>query len=90
MNTQQKIWQLVNQRGVIPDVSQRKLYKQILIKLDEEVEELWRSFHITKQLDPFEIADVYIVICNAASAINIDIESIALAKASADVYRKPK
>ena len=89
MNTQQKIWELCLKRGVIPDIGITALNHLFIDALQEEVNELTMNLFEKGYFTREEVADVYIVICNMASANGLDIEDIALEKATKDVTRKP-
>ena len=88
MNAQKKLYSLTQKRGVVPDVPLTKLNWLFIDKLQEEVAELIEALHTKGYIDPYELADCFIVICNCATANSINIENVALEKATKDVNRK--
>ena len=90
MNTQKQLFELAQKRGVIPDIPLSRLNYLFLDKLQEEIDELIMSLYQNNCFDTQEVADVFIVICNLATANNINIEQEALKKTQIDVTRKPK
>ena len=88
MNLQKEIVQLVNKRGVIPDIPLSELNPLQLAKLTEEVNELLDAHSETGYIDTYELADVAIVIFVLADHNGIDLEDVMLEKAHRDVSRK--
>lgn len=89
MNFQYFITQLTNARSIIPDVPLAELNPKFIEKLQEELNELQLALQQTSKIDPTELADCFIVICNCASYNQIDIVQTALIKATNDIDRKP-
>jgi len=56
-------------------------------KLQEELNELIEAYHNKGYIDAQELADCFIVVCNCASANNIDIVDTALDKSTKDINR---
>jgi NTP pyrophosphatase (non-canonical NTP hydrolase) len=50
--------------------------KDFIIKIEEELDELWQHYNLTETLDPYELADIILVCLNTAEHFNIDIEHI--------------
>lgn len=88
MSLQKKIVQLVNKRGVIPDIPLANLNPLQLAKLQEEVNELLDAYKQTGYIDTYELADVAIVLFVMADYNYIDLEDAMLEKAHMDVKRK--
>ena len=88
MKLQKQLYTLAQQRGVIPKIPLTQLNWKFIDKLQEEVNELIEALHIKNYIDPQELADCFIVICNCATANHIDIEEVALEKATNDVNRQ--
>lgn len=87
---QKQLFTLAKKRGVIPAISLDRLNYKFVDKLLEEVFELVSDLHETRKINPVELADCLVVICNCAEANGIDIEQVALEKATNDLTRKPK
>ena len=90
MNLQKEIVQLVNKRGVIPDIPLSELNPLQLAKLIEEVNELLDAHSETGYIDAYELADIAIVIFVMADYNGIDLEGVMLEKAHKDVNRRQK
>lgn len=85
---QKTIWQQTKDRGVIPLIPLSVLNFKFFDKLQEEVNELITAYYDKGYIDPLELSDCFIVICNCASANDIDIVESALSKSSMDLTRK--
>jgi hypothetical protein len=85
---QKTIWKQTKDRGVIPLIPLSILNFKFFDKLQEEVNELIEAYYEKGYIDPLELADVFIVVCNCASANDIDILTAALKKSSNDLTRK--
>ncbi|MFA5166563.1 MAG: hypothetical protein WC449_04720 [Candidatus Paceibacterota bacterium] len=85
---QKTIWQNTKKRGVIPSIPLSTLNFKFFDKLQEEVNELISAYYEHGYIDPLELADVFIVVSNCASANDIDILEYALSKSSNDLTRK--
>ena len=90
MNLQQQLYALAQKRGVIPEIPLIQLNYKFFDKLQEELNELIIAYHEKGYIDPYELADCFIVICNCATANSINIEDVALEKATKDVNRKKR
>ena len=87
MNLQKQLYNLAQKRGVIPNIPLSQLNWKFIDKLLEEISELIIALHTKGYIDPYELADCFIVICNCATANSIDVEDVALEKATKDVSR---
>ena len=88
MNLQQMVYQLCNQRGVIPNIPLVQLNPKFISKLQEEFFELDECLKTKNYICTDELADCIIVLLNCATANGIDVEQIVLDKATKDVSRK--
>jgi len=87
MTFQKQLWNNTLKRGVIPNIPLDLLNFKFFDKLQEELNELIEAYHNKGYIDMQELADCFIVVCNCASADNIDIVDTALDKSTKDINR---
>lgn len=84
---QKQLWDNTLKRGVIPNIQLDLLNFKFFDKLQEELNELIEAYHDKGYIDAQELSDCFIVVCNCASANNIDIVDTALEKSTNDLTR---
>jgi len=87
MTFQKQLWDNTLKRGVIPNIPLELLNFKFFDKLQEELNELVEMYYNKGYIDAQELADCFIVVCNCASANNIDIVDTALDKSTKDINR---